>query len=47
MTKKVIKFVYGDVNENLNDEMCFLNRGILCPLNDSVMEINNKVTEII
>ena len=46
MIKKAIEFVYGDVNENIDNEMYFLNRGILCPHNESVIEINEKVTKL-
>ena len=46
MQNKAIEFVYQDMNENIDYEMYFLNRCILCPHNDSVKEINEQVTDL-
>ena len=40
-----IEYVFGNINDHVNDTQCMMNNAILCPLNKSVREINNKITE--
>ena len=40
-----IEYVFGDINDRVNDTQYTMKNIILCPLNESVIEINNKIIE--
>ena len=40
-----IGYVFGNINDHVNDTQYMMKNVILCPLNKSVREINNKIIE--
>ena len=40
-----IDYVFGNINDRVNDTQYMMNNVILCPLNKSVREINNNIID--
>ena len=45
MQDMAIEYVFGNMNDHVNDTQYMMNNVILCPLNKTIIEINNKITE--
>ena len=45
MQDMVIEYVFGNMNDRVNDTQYMMNNVIWCPLNESVRELNTKIIE--
>ena len=45
MQDMAIEYLFGNINDHVNDTQYMMNNVILCPLNKSVREINDKIIE--
>ena len=45
MQEAVIEYVYGNINEHVDDSDFFIKNTIICPHNDDVNKINEKIVE--
>ena len=47
MQDAVIEYVYGDINEHVNDTSHIMSNVIICPHNRSVKKINEKIVDLL
>ena len=46
MQDAAIQYVYGDINEHVNDTNYIMSNVIICPHNRSVKKINEKIADL-
>ena len=47
MQDAAIEYVYGDINEHVNDTNYIMSNVIICPHNRSVKKINEKIVDML